>query len=138
MAMTEWFRQTLLDHLTGVTPYDPAGLYLALFEDAELVTELVSPDPDLTDPENPIFPTGYYRQLVPLPDFDTGDDRTFTTSAVEFEIVTDVTVNAVAMCGSDVVGTAVAMAAKVLLTPLALTSGQTVRFEAAHLSLQLI
>ena len=138
MSFTESFRQTLLDHLTATQYYDPEGLYLALFEDVELTTELTSPAPDLTDPQNPVFPTGYYRQVVPLPDFDPGEDRTYTTSAVEFQIVQDVTVAAVALCGSDVVGTADVITSKAFATPLVLTNGQTVRFEPATVSLQLI
>jgi hypothetical protein len=138
MAMTEWFRQTLLGDLTATTPYNPVGLYLALFEDTAATTELTSPAPDLTDPQNPIYPPGYYRQVIPLPDYDPGADTTFSTSAVTFDIVTDVTVNAIGMCGSDVVGTTDVIAIKALSTPLVLTSGQTVQFDAGHLSLQLI
>lgn len=138
MAMTDWFRQTLLGDLTAATPYNPVGLYLALFEDAEAAIELGSPAPDLTDPQNPIYPPGYYRQVIPLPDYDPGANTTFTTSVVQFDIVYDVTVNAIGMCGSDVVGSSDVMAIKALSTPLVLTSGQTVQFDAGHLSLQLI
>lgn len=137
MSVTAEFRQVLLDHMNATTPWEPTGIWLALFTDAEATVELVSPDPDLTDPENPIFPTGYYRQLLPLPDFDEGLDTTFSTDAVEFQIVSDVTVAAVGMCSTEVVGTADVIMAKVFAVPLVLTAGQTVRFEAEHLSLKL-